>query len=120
VIAAGVVYNSGRIAFAERRRDLATLRVVGLSRGEVEAVFLGELAVELLAALPIGVGVGYALAFSAARAMRTELFRIPEVVSAGTLVFAVGVTLAAAAAVALVLRRGIERLDMVEVLKARE
>jgi putative ABC transport system permease protein len=120
VIATGVVYNSGRIAFAERRRDLATLRVVGLSRGEVQAVFLGELAVELLAALPIGVGVGYALAFSAARAMRTELFRIPEVVSGGTLVFAVGVTLAAAAAVALVLRRGIERLDMVEVLKARE
>ncbi len=120
VIAAGVVYNSGRIALSERQRDLATLRVVGFTRAEVTVVFLGELAVELFAALPLGAGIGYALAFSTARAMSTELFRIPIVVSGGTLAFAAGVTVAAAAAVALVLRRRIERLDMVEVLKARE
>ena len=120
VIAAGVVYNSGRIALAERQRDLATLRVVGLTRAEVTTVFLGDLAVQLLAALPLGVGIGYALAFGTARAMSTELIRIPFAASSGTLVFATGVVAAAAACVALFLRRRIERLDMVGVLKARE
>jgi putative ABC transport system permease protein len=120
IISAGVIYNSGRISLAERQRDLATLRVLGLTRGEVALVFLGELAVQLLAALPLGVAIGYALAFGTAQAMSTELFRIPFVASRGTVAFTVGVTLGTAGVVAAVLRRRIDRLEMVEVLKARE
>src|SRR5262249_44238623 len=40
VIACGVVYNNARIALAERSRDLATLRVLGFTRGEVSAILL--------------------------------------------------------------------------------
>jgi putative ABC transport system permease protein len=34
-IAFGVVYNSARIALSERSRELASLRVLGFTRGEI-------------------------------------------------------------------------------------
>lgn len=44
-IAFGVVYNSTRITLAERARELASLRVLGFTRGEVSFILLGELAI---------------------------------------------------------------------------
>jgi putative ABC transport system permease protein len=52
VIAVGVVYNNARIALAERYWELASLRVLGFTRGEVSAILLGELALGIAAALP--------------------------------------------------------------------
>ena len=43
IIAIGVVYNAARIALSDRARELATLRVLGFTRGEVSAILLGEL-----------------------------------------------------------------------------
>jgi len=54
VIAFGVVYNSVRIALAERGRKLATLRVIGFTRAEVSRLLLGELALLTAAAIPAG------------------------------------------------------------------
>ena len=45
IIAFGVVYNSARIQLSERARELASLRVLGFTRGEVSRVLLIELAV---------------------------------------------------------------------------
>src|SRR5690606_19248523 len=42
LIAVGVMYNSVRISFAERERELASLRVLGFTRGEVSYILLGE------------------------------------------------------------------------------
>ncbi len=120
VISGGVMYNSGRIAFAERQRDLATMRVLGMTRTEVTKLFLGELLLQLIASLPVGLALGYGLSVAAARAMSTELFRMPMVVSRGTVLFAVWVTAATAVLVALVLRRRIAGLDVIAVLKSRE
>ena len=54
VIAIGVVYNNARIALQERAWELASLRVLGFTRGEVSTFLLGELALELAAAIPLG------------------------------------------------------------------
>src|SRR5690606_15236568 len=62
VIAAGVVYNGSRIALSERGRELATLRVLGFTRGEVSAMFLGEQGVLTLTALPFGAAAGFGIA----------------------------------------------------------
>lgn len=121
VIAFGVVYNSARIALAERSRELATLRVLGFTRGEVARVLLGELAVLTLAAIPLGLGCGYGLAFALIRAVYdTELFRLPLVISTWTYGFAASVTLAAGLVSGLVVGRRLADLDMVAVLKSRE
>ena len=121
VIAVGVVYNSARIAFSERSRELATLRVVGFTRGEVSLILLGELALLTLAAIPMGLVLGHALAALVIRvAYDTELFRIALVVSWFTYGFAAVVTLLAALFSGLIARWLVARLDLVAVLKSKE
>ncbi len=120
VIAFGVVYNSARIALAERSRDLATLRVLGFTRGEIATILLGELGVLTAAAVPVGLAIGFGMVWLASTALDTETQRFPAVVSAATCGFAVAVTFVAAALSGLVVRRSLTRLDLVAVLKSRE
>jgi putative ABC transport system permease protein len=120
VIAFGVVYNTARITLSERSRELATLRVIGFSRAEISRVLLGEIAVLTVAAIPLGLVLGYGLAALAVEGLQTETQRFPLVVAPATYGFAVVVTLVATLVSALVVRRRLDRLDLVAVLKARE
>ena len=120
VIAIGVVYNSARISLSERSRELATLRVVGFTRGEISAILLGELAVVTLAALPVGLVLGRFFAWWMVQALDQEVFRFPFVISQQTNAFAAAVVLVASAASGLIVRRRLDELDLVAVLKSRE
>jgi len=121
VIACGVVYNSARIAVAERARELATLRVIGFTRAEISLILLGELALLTLVAIPAGMALGYGLAAAVIRlAYDTELFRIPLIITRSTYGFAAAVTLMAALVSGLIVRRMLDRLDLVAVLKSKE
>jgi putative ABC transport system permease protein len=119
-LAFGVTYNAARVAFSERARELATLRVLGFSEAEISYLLLGETALLTLVALPIGCGAGYGLTRLIARAFETELYRIPVVLEPATYGFAIVVGLAATAASALIVRRRAHRLDLIAVLKSRE
>jgi putative ABC transport system permease protein len=120
VIAFGVVYNTARISLAERSRELATLRVIGFTRGEISGILLGELAILTLAALPIGFAVGYLFCWAMAQGFESEMFRIPVVITRGNLAFASLVTLGAALFSGMVVRRRLDELDLVAVLKSRD
>jgi len=120
VIAFGVVYNSARISFSERSRELATLRVIGFTRGEVSAILLGELATLTLLAIPLGLMLGYGLAALATLGLDTEIYRIPLVVDRSTFAYAAILVLLATAISGLIVRRQIDHLDLVGVLKTRE
>jgi len=120
VIAFGVVYNSARVSLSERRRELATLRVIGFSKGEVSRILLGELGLLTTLAIPLGCLLGLALCKSLAAALETDLYRIPFVMDVSTYVFAAGVIVIAAFISGLAVQRGINRLDLVGVLKSRE
>jgi putative ABC transport system permease protein len=120
VIAFGVVYNAARISLSERSRELASLRVLGFTRAEISQILLGELAVILLVAVPAGLAFGYGLAALVVMAFDTELYRFPLVVSARTFAFAAAATVIAAVVSGLVVRRRLDRLDLVAVLKTRE
>jgi putative ABC transport system permease protein len=119
-IAVGVVYNTARISLSERTRELASLRVLGYTRGEVSYILLGELALLVFAALPAGFAAGRLLAGVLASSSQTELFRVPVVVEPGTYAFAALVILVSTALSALIVRRRLDHLDLVEVLKTRE
>lgn len=119
IIAFGVVYNSARISLAERSRELATLRVIGFTRGEVSAILLGELAVLTLVAIPLGLVLGYTLSSMLIASVDSELFRIPVVVNQSTYGFAALIVIVAALISGLIVRRRIDHLDLVEVLKTR-
>ncbi len=120
VIAFGVVYNSARISLSERSRDLATLRVIGFTRAEISAILLGELAVLTLAAVPVGLLIGYLFAAWATLGLDTEVYRIPLVIGRQTYGFAVFVVLAGTVISGLIVRRRLDHLDLVSVLKTRE
>jgi putative ABC transport system permease protein len=117
LIAFGVVYNTARIALSERARELASLRVLGFTRAETSRILLDEQAVLVLAALPLGFVWGYGGAALLVMAFDTELYRLPFVLRTGTYVYAVIVILLAAVVSALIVRRRIDRLDLVAVLK---
>lgn len=119
-IAVGVVYNNARVALAERAWELASLRVLGFTRGEVSAMLLNELAIELLAAIPLGLWLGYWVVVAIGAHHQTELFRIPVLITPRSYALAALVILLAGVGSALIVRHRIDHLDLVSVLKTRE
>jgi putative ABC transport system permease protein len=120
LIVFGVVYNNARINLAERARDLVSLRVLGYRRGEVSYILLGELALLVIAGLPIGTLFGYLLSKYLSETIGGDLFIIPFGLSAATVAFAILVVLLTAAISALFVRSRLDRLNLVNVLKTRE
>ncbi|MCA3562277.1 MAG: FtsX-like permease family protein [Aestuariivirga sp.] len=120
IIAFGVVYNFARISLSEQGREMASLRVLGFTKAEVSGLLMGELAVVAILAQPLGWLLGYSFALMMAEGFRTELYRVPLVVNREVFAWASLVVFAAAAVSGLVVRRRIDRLDMIEVLKTRE
>ena len=120
VVAVAIVYNAARIALSERGRELASLRVLGFTRREVAVLLLGEQALLTVLAVPLGYLIGYQMCMALARQYQWELFRMPLVVRFETYVFALLVLIAAALGSAWLVRRRLDRIDLVEVLKTRE
>jgi putative ABC transport system permease protein len=120
VIAVGVVYNNARIALAERAWELASLRVLGFTRAEVSGLLLGELALLIAVALPLGMVLGWAMVHGLVGALKSDQFFFPVVIRPRTFALAGLAVVAAGLASALVVRRRIDRLDMVAALKTRE
>lgn len=120
IIAFGVVYNAARISLSERSRELASLRVLGFTRAEISAILLGELATVTLLAVPVGLWLGYLLSAGSVALFETELYRFPLVVNPATYATAAGIVALASLLSGLVVRRRLDRLDLVAVLKTRE
>ena len=120
IITFGIIYNSARIAFAERARDLASLRVIGFTRAEAAFVLLGELAVITLLALPLGCGLGYYLALAIAQGFSTELYQIPATIGPENYGNAIIVVLLASLFSGWLVKRDLDRVDLVSALKTRE
>ena len=104
-IAIGVVYNSVRISFSERARELASLRVLGFTRGEVSYILLGEIAFLTLLSLPIGAALGTGLAWYLAQAVSSDLFRIPFIIEPSTFGYAASVVLIVSVGSGLIVRK---------------
>ena len=120
IIAVGVVYNSARIGLQERAWELASLRVLGFTRAEVSRILFGEFMVEIAIGIPLGLIVSQGIVALIARFHSNESFQIPAVIGPRTYVASAIVVLAAAAASAFVVRRRIDRLDLVAALKTRD
>ena len=120
VVAFGIVYNSARISLSERQRELATLRVVGFTRGEVAAVLVSELVILTLVAIPLGLLIGSGFAAAILTTINTEFVRLPVILTPSNYAFAVLVVAVASFLSAVFASRRLNRLDLVGVLKARD
>lgn len=119
-ITIGVVYNSARIALQERAWELASLRVLGFTKAQVSWFLFGELALETLIAIPLGLWLGHRIVAVIVDLHETEMFKIPAVIEPRSYAIAALTVLAGTLVSALVVRRNIDRLDLVGALKARE
>lgn len=119
-MAVGIVYNAARISLSERAWELASLRVLGMTRAEVSVLLLGQLGAELLLALPLGAAAGWLLATLLMRWMSSDNIDFPVVIAPATYAWAALIVLAAGLVSALLVRRKIDQLDLVAVLKVRE
>ena len=120
IMAGGVAFSSARVTFAEQQRDLATLRVLGFTRLETSYVLVGEILALFLASIPFGLLFGLAFARWLMSTFETDLYAFPFVINPPGYAYAVLFTLACVFIAALWVRRGIDRLDMVAVLKTRD
>jgi len=120
LIAIGVVYNSARISLSERARELASMRVLGFTKGEVAGVLLGELAVITFIALPLGCFLGFLLAFLMVQQFSNELYRLPLIIYPSTYGWSVIVVSLSAIVTGVIVARRVNGLDLVAVLKTRE
>jgi putative ABC transport system permease protein len=120
LMAGGVAFSAARVTFAEQERDLATLRVLGFSRREVSYVLLAEIGVLLLIALPTGALLGAGLSRWLMSQFQTDLFTFPYVTNSNAYGRSALFVAFAVIGAALAVRRGVDRLDLVGVLKSRE
>jgi putative ABC transport system permease protein len=120
LMAGGVAYSAARVTFAEQERDLATLRVLGFSRREVSYVLLAEIGALLLIALPVGSIFGRLLSQWLMSQFQTELFSFPYITESGAYGRSVLFVVCAVIGAVWSVRRGVDKLDMVGVLKSRE
>lgn len=120
IIAFGMVYNGARIALSERGHELASLRVLGFTRGEIGFMLLGEQAILTLIGIPVGLALGHGIAWLITIAIDTELIRFPLVVSAKTNALAILVVAVSAFLSGYLVRWRLRHLDLVAVLKTRE
>ena len=120
VLAFAVVYNGARISLSERARELTSLRVLGMTKGEISFILLGEQALLTIAAIPLGFLIGIGLSAMLAHALSSELYRLPLVFSAFNFLFAFVVIVFVSVVSAFLVRRRLNGLDLVEVLKTRE
>jgi putative ABC transport system permease protein len=120
VIAFGVVYNAARISLSERSRELASLRVLGFTRAEISLILMGELALLTLVSLPVGGAFGYSLSALIVGSIDSEVYRFPLYVSRQAVAWSFLGIIGAALVSALIVRRKLDALDLVAVLKIRE
>jgi putative ABC transport system permease protein len=120
LIAVGVAYNAARIQLSERARELASLRILGFTRAEVSLVLLGETVLLALVAQPLGWAMGAGLAVAMTAGFESDLYAIPLVLERAAFARASLVVLATSLGAALIVRRRIDRMDLVAVMKTRE
>jgi putative ABC transport system permease protein len=115
-----VVATTARQSVIERSRDLASLRVLGYTRREVAAILIGEQALLTLAAVPLGLVLGLGFVHITTWGYDTDLFRVPAIVLPRTYAISAATVFAAALVTAGIVRRLLDRLDLVAVLKVRD
>lgn len=120
VITFGVVYNSAQITLSERARELASMRVLGFSKAEISFILLGELAILTLLAIPVGLAIGKLLSWYMTLTMPQDIFRVPLIIEPSTYAMSASVVIVAAILSALLVRRRLDKLDLIAVLKTKE
>jgi len=119
-IAFGVVYNTIRVSFSERVREIASLRVLGLEEHEAFRILVSEVGLQLLLALPLGCVLGNGLVHWMMTSVNTEDFTFPVVVGASSYLYSMALVGLAFVLSVISMRRLSKRESILDSLKMRD
>jgi putative ABC transport system permease protein len=120
LISFSIIFTMTTVSISERQRELASLRVIGLSTSEVAGIVFNENLLLALLGIVLGIPAGMLSGKLILGVYNTDLYRFPAVI------YPFSIFIAAVIAFVFVLvanwfsYRKIEKLDMVQVLKTRE
>jgi len=120
VIAFAIIYSSSFIILSERNRELASMKVLGMTSQEVFSVITFEQWFISIFAILAGVPLAQLMMFSFASELSTDLYTIPADLSREAFLMGVLITTASIWIAQRFALRKVKRLDLVEVLKTRE
>lgn len=120
LITVGVTYNGARIQFSERSRELASLRILGFTRSEVSYILIGETMLLAVLAQPLGWWIGTLIAGNMFNSFSSDLYNLPLVIEPAVYAKASFFVLLASFASVMVVRRRLDKQNLVSVMKVRE
>ena len=120
LVAFAIIYNTATISLSERKREYATLRVLGLSVGEVAGIMNFEYAVLTVCGIVLGIPFTRLLNHAVNMMMDTDLFCMPSTLPVSAYLLGVSSCVLAIVFSGRSATGKIRRFDMVEVLKERE
>ena len=116
----GSILNSSLIALNERRREIATYRVLGYTPVEVGRIFLRESLIVNLLGVLVGLGLGYALSMAYADSFEFDTWQFPKVIAPSTFIWAWMLALGFTLLAHLPVQRALNRLDWLAALNVQE
>ena len=119
-LAAIVLYNLTNINIDERRREIATLRVLGYRRYEVAGYIYRESAILTLAGTLLGLGLGFLLHWFIVSRVNSVAMMFGRVISGWSYLWAFLLTIAFAVIVYAFMLIKLNRINMAESLKSNE
>ncbi|MGN0561661.1 MAG: FtsX-like permease family protein [Candidatus Fimenecus sp.] len=125
ILAAGllafiVLYNLNNINITERRRELATLKVLGFYPGELAAYVYRENVILTLFGTVLGIGLGFVLHWFVMQTVETETVMFGAEMRFTSYLFSVLLTVLFAVLVNALMYFRLKKIDMIESLKSVE
>ncbi len=120
LITIGVTYNGARIQLSERSRELASLRILGFTRSEVSYILIGETMLLAVLAQPLGWWIGAQISILMANSFSSDLYNMPIVLNPANFAKASFIVLLASFASVMLVRRRLDKQNLVSVMKVRE
>ncbi len=115
-----VLYNLNNINICERRREIATLQVLGFMRKEVEMYIYRETIVLTIVGCLVGLLFGIWLEGFVVNSAESDYFMFGKEIHALSFLISGVITVAFSLFVMFVMRRKFDKVDMVESLKSAE
>ena len=115
-----IIYNTSVMTFNERERELASLRVLGYSQGEVAGLLRQETWIQAVLGIGLGLPTGKAAGAAYMASASTDLYSFPVIIYPRTYFIVAGVALIFVWIGLQLANRKVRQLDMVEALKNQD
>ena len=115
-----VLYNLSSVNISERRRELATIKVLGFYDKEVYQYINRENTILTIIGILLGLGIGNILTMYIIKTCEIDMLMFDPTIAVASYIYAILITAAFAILVNIILYFSLKKIDMIESLKSVE